>query len=153
MDENNAEFGRGENLSFNFWMANSTTFPEKIGLFDENYFPAYWEDIDMMRRIRGLRELGIVTSTLFDDSNKIKHTQSRTINDHQSKIPHDVWNYTYTQNQLYTQKKWGTDKPGPDTGFRTPFNNPRFHSSMWLPDMERIEKHRAMWDKCIKGDG
>ena len=148
MDKEKADFGRGRALSFNFWMVNSKMFPAKVGFFDENYYPAYWEDLDMMRRLRMLRELGIVTTTLLWDSDKIEHSQSGTVNDH-PQIPHDVWNYTYTQNQMYMAKKWGTYEDDVNKGFRTPFNDNRLHTSFWFIDSARLEKHREKWDACI----
>lgn len=149
MDKTSSVFGRGKHMSYNFWMCRPEELVSKVGLFDENFYPGYWEDLDMARRLRSLRDRGIITTCLFDDENKISHAQSRTINDHNSVIPHAVWNYTYTQNQLYFRSKWGTDKDDHNVGFKFPFNNPRHHLSFWVLDVKRYELHKKRWEDCL----
>lgn len=150
MEKEGADFGRGKGMSFNFWMVNVQTFPDKIGYFDENFYPAYWEDIDMMRRIRTARDKGYIKTLKFVEDGRISHHQSTTINDHKDIFPHDMWNFTYTNNQLYLRAKWGTDEDNHEKGYKTPFNDPVLHNSFWFTDRVRKAKAKEMWDQCIK---
>lgn len=149
MENTGSDFGRGTHFSFNFWIVHTKKFLMKVGTFDENFYPAYWEDIDMMRRLRILRDEGLVNTCKFEDADKVEHSQSRTVNDHQSIIPHDVWNYTYTHNQLYMRNKWGTDEDNHKVGFKTPYNDPKLHTSFWVIYKDRYLKNKQRWDKCL----
>lgn len=150
MKEANAHFGKGSTMSFNFWMMDVDRCPTVVGKFDENFYPGYWEDYDYMRRLRMLRDKGLITEINFDDEKKIAHAQSRTVNDHETIIPHDVWNYSYTKNQLYLRQKWGTDEDNYKLGFEYPFNDKRLHTSFWIQNITEMQKSRDKWEECLR---
>jgi len=149
MKSSGSIFGRGKSMSFNFWMVETVRFLDNVGSYDENFYPAYWEDIDMMRRLRMARDKGYIKTLKYNDSGRMVHSQSRTVNDHEEIIPHDVWNYTYTQNQLYIRNKWGTDQDNHNVGYANPFGELKFHNSFWVLDHKRYERNKQKWDNCL----
>jgi GT2 family glycosyltransferase len=86
---------------------------EKIGYFDEKFFPAYFEDNDYHYRIRlaGLNASKTNRAIYF-------HYGSRTIKDN-GQI-RDTANYGYTINREYYKEKWG-GIPGEEK-YKIPFN-------------------------------
>lgn len=158
MDETNMHFADTSGILFNFWMADAKQLKTRVGLYDENFYPGYWEDIDMLIRMSKAEEAGFFNRGRYVQSGEIAHLQSKTINDHEEFIPHDVWNYSYTKNQLYLKNKWNvmdnkafleTDHPPKET-FATPFNNPSLHHSFWLVSQPEVLKSKEKWDKCIE---
>jgi GT2 family glycosyltransferase len=85
---------------------------EKIGYFDENFWPAYFEDNDYHYRIKlaGFKAIKTTRSVYF-------HFGSQTIkNDEKTRV---ISNRNYLKNQKYFEKKWG-GLPGKET-YKTPF--------------------------------
>jgi GT2 family glycosyltransferase len=90
---------------------------QNIGLFDENFIPAYFEDNDMHRRINLLGYKAGCTA-----SSPYYHYASQTeksIEFHQM----------FESNKNYYVRKWG-GVPGQET-FATPFNNPNLTPRDW----------------------
>lgn len=83
---------------------------EKIGPFDENFFPAYYEDKDYERRIR-LAGGGIIRSPLL---------QPKIYRDNSTAEKDSTVHLHAHKNKEYFLKKWG----GPPAGekFSVPFN-------------------------------
>ena len=92
-------------------MVNSSTI-EKIGWFDEKFYPAYFEDNDYHYRIRmnGFKAVKTNQALYF-------HFGSRTIKDDE-KVK-EKCNIGYAANREYYIQKWGGE-PGKET-FKTPF--------------------------------
>jgi len=86
---------------------------DKVGYFDEKFYPAYFEDNDYHYRINlaGLRGVKTSKSLYF-------HYGSRTSKGGE-KIKEKV-SFSYLTNRDYFIRKWG-GKPGQET-FTTPFN-------------------------------
>jgi len=84
----------------------------KIGYFDENFFPAYYEDCDYMYRAK----LAGAKLSQFDDFN-FTHCGSATIKNNPNYNP-NVFPFPFCIK--YYEKKWGGDK-GHEV-FETPFN-------------------------------
>lgn len=106
--------GLGENPEtpeFSCFMLKKATI-DKVGYFDEKFFPAYFEDNDYHYRMRlaGLKAVRHSRALYF-------HWGSRTIQDN-DKIKSQS-NLGYMANRDYYIKKWG-GKPGAEK-FSTPF--------------------------------
>lgn len=90
---------------------------ERLGCFDENFFPAYCEDQDYARRaaLAGLREENC-------PGTMIRHGGSATIFRNQALRQQNV--LTHSRNAAYYCAKWG----GPPHGerWRAPFGNPAY---------------------------
>jgi len=87
---------------------------EKVGYFDEQFYPAYFEDNDYHFRIRkaGYKAWKINTAVYF-------HYGSRTIKENENiKMISDRG---YLGNKEYYKRKWG-GYPGEEK-YQTPFNN------------------------------
>lgn len=97
---------------FSCFMINRDTW-NKIGAFDEKFYPAYFEDNDYHYRIRLAGTRGVKTSTALH-----YHYGSRTIKDNPDM--ESVSNAMYLQNQDYYVMKWG-GKPGKEK-YKTPYN-------------------------------
>ncbi len=85
-----------------------------VGDFDENFTPAYYEDIDFAYRmsLMGLREVLV-------DGVDIVHAGSSTIfND--PKLQSDIYSFHFVRNERYYAAKWG-GKRGEEM-YSTPFN-------------------------------
>jgi len=86
---------------------------EKVGWFDEKFFPAYFEDNDYHYRIKLAGLLAYKNSRAL-----YYHFGSRTIKE--SEEVKTKCNIGYSVNREYYKEKWGGE-PGKET-FRTPFN-------------------------------
>ena len=86
---------------------------EKVGYFDENFYPAYFEDNDYHRRINfaGMKAVKLNTALYY-------HYGSMTIKE--GADIKRLSNAHYLKNEDYYRKKWG-GTPGKET-FETPFN-------------------------------
>lgn len=93
----------------------------EVGFYDENFFPAYNEDVDYARRAAraGLKPY------IIPDTN-IHHIGSAAIATSRNLEQQNL--ATHGANNEYWKRKWGCPvSEDPTTGFRHPFNNPRFH--------------------------
>lgn len=97
---------------FSCFMMNVETI-EKVGWFDEEFYPAYFEDNDYHRRIN-LAGYKAVTS------NKIPYYHYGSMTIKEGAEIKRLTNANYLHNKAYYKKKWGGD-PGNEV-FDTPFN-------------------------------
>jgi GT2 family glycosyltransferase len=88
---------------------------ERVGYFDENFTPAYYEDVDWLRRAKlaGLpvEHVGGVGAT-HQDSASLQH------------VPSEQHHKQFRANRSYYLKKWGGDRG--EERWSVPFNNSSF---------------------------
>jgi GT2 family glycosyltransferase len=86
---------------------------ETIGMYDENFFPMYWEDIDYKRRaaLAGLRAGYVEDTKVIHEGSKSIHTVAGLMEQHEK---------TFHRNRLYYEAKWGG--AADDERFTRPFN-------------------------------
>jgi hypothetical protein len=97
---------------------------DKTGLFDENFYPAYYEDCDHHYRMKldGYKRVDI-------PGLNTRHVGSATLNE-QKRLKIDRDHATYSKkNHEYYLSKWGGE-PGHEK-YRVPFNDPKFPSRYW----------------------
>lgn len=112
---------------------------EKIGYFDENYFPIYFEDIDWHYRAK-LAGLKFVTTP---DTYVVHHgSKSLTV------TPANLHHLTFSLNKAYYVRKWGGEVN--QEQFTSPFNDSKLvlHIPYHLchtpyGDYDRIDRHLA----------
>lgn len=100
----------------------------RVGYFDENFHPAYDEDLDMARRA----ELADVPQIKVEFTGH--HTGSATIYSDQILLVKN--GRTHTANDAYYARKWGGRKQGGEQ-FTTPFNQGG-HLGDWRLEPERL---------------
>jgi hypothetical protein len=90
---------------------------DKIGYFDENIYPAYWEDNDFHERIKRSKLPCAHIENALVIAGDDKFTGSCTLNsvsiEYRKKM--DI---CYQKNEKYFYEKWGNDS----TSYETPFN-------------------------------
>lgn len=101
---------------------------ERVGYFDENFHPAYDEDLDMSRRC----ELASVPRVNVDAG--LRHVGSATIYGNERYRALNA--RTHPANDRYYERKWGGHKHGGET-FSTPFNRGG-HIGDWRLEPERL---------------
>lgn len=99
---------------------------QRVGLFDENFFPAYGEDIDYMRRCR---LLGVEHRYL--QGTGMRHDRSSTVKALPAELQ-DRNRETFEANKAYYERKWGGWE-GQET-FEHPFNDPGWPVWAWKFD-------------------
>ena len=101
---------------------------ETIGMFDEQFFPIYWEDVDYgyRARISGLKIFTVADTYIV-------HTGSATIERVASLM--DQHHFTFVANQNYYKRKWGGTQ-GKET-YKKPFNDLRFSTRIAPCDRDR----------------
>jgi len=136
--------GDGFNL---FCVPWATT--ERVGRFDENYFPAYFEDNDYIYRCRlaGVKVLHFDQQPKQENGVKLPglaytHVGSQTVRSDEEYGKRNEWTFP-TWNRTHYVMKWG-GLPDEEK-FRTPYNNPQ-HDCRWWPDPAGSIEHRD-WDK------
>lgn len=112
---------------------------EQIGLFDENIYPAYFEDNDLWQRIvvSGARSGSLHDVVVVHGDEK--HTGSCTIN---SVVPEyrKKMDACYERNRAYIKEKWNI----PDKAFRYPFNNPTLSLSQQVRHANYLENQKIL---------
>ncbi|MGC9193703.1 MAG: hypothetical protein ACP5FQ_07430 [Thermoplasmata archaeon] len=88
-----------------------------VGFFDENFFPAYFEDTDYDVRL----ELSGI-KTFCDETSHITHSRSMSIKG--SALFKDDMDAFFRLNSIYAHKKWNSFS---EERFSTPFNNDNFN--------------------------
>lgn len=86
-----------------------------VGCWDENFYPAYFEDIDAGRRAM----LAGLALGLCPDTNVWHYGSATLAHDSQLEAAHHDW---FKRNEAYYVRKWG-GKIGSET-YTTPFNDP-----------------------------
>lgn len=106
--------GKHGSMRFGFFAVNPLAI-EVIGMFDENFFPMYWEDIDYQRRasLAGLTWGHVADTSLIHQGSKSIHTVPGLMAQHHR---------TFVANREYYERKWGNIQGAYDV----PFNMPRF---------------------------
>jgi len=125
---------------------------EKVGYFDENFYPAYFEDNDYVYRCRlaGARILNFGTNPRQEDGREIPglvftHVGSQTIRSDAEYGKRNEWTFPIW-NRTHYELKWGG---GPDKEkFKTPYNKAEHDWRWWPPPAGSIE-HRD-WDQDRK---
>lgn len=110
---------------------------EKIGYFDENFFPAYYEDIDYVIRIRlsGLREVTFSDVVIYHVRNgSTKNDKFREMID-----------YSKLVNREYIIRKWGNGSERGEPYFGAPFLDQKFGLS--IPKKERHAPYGVEFDR------
>ena len=92
---------------------------QQVGLFDENIYPAYYEDSDLWHRIQLTKQKVATIDGAYINSGDNKQTGSCTINSvhplYRAKM-----NECYKRNEIYYKTKWNIDP----SQFKRPF--PKF---------------------------
>lgn len=111
---------------------------EKFGLFDENFFPAYFEDWEYRLRLN----LGKAKTFIIEESFHVKHGKPKPAGELYSAMLAKV----KPINEDYFMRKWGIigDK---DPVFKTPFNGYNFPLSYWTLEQERRHELTGIWEE------
>ena len=109
---------------------------EEVGFYDENFFPAYNEDVDYARRVAmaGLKPIIVRDTNVYHIGSAAIKADPNLANQNHA---------THGMNNIYWKSKWGcpvTEDPNP--GYRHPFNNHRHHP-FFIGQEERHEPYPA----------
>lgn len=114
--------GYHEAPDYSCFIFNAKDMLDAVGLFDENFTPAYFEDNDSHYRIKLAGKNALCYSAA-----RIDHKGSQTQNaDPQKPV---VSSQMFESNRDYYSRKWG-GWPGQET-FTTPFNDPNKTLKDW----------------------
>lgn len=105
---------REQDMMFSLAVVNDVAF-SAIGMFDENFYPIYYEDVDWCQR-----GLNAGLHRLCSTGTHIVHAGSKTL--HHSRTDMETHHRQFKANQAYYIRKWGADKG--EAGFLHPFNDP-----------------------------
>jgi GT2 family glycosyltransferase len=110
---------------------------EKVGLFDENFYPAYCEDLDWLYRSRMIGEK-IVQAKNVRVNHGVDGVYSQTI--HGGRRYQSENDRTYANNAEYYRLKWGGNFR--HETFTHPFNDPNWPVDMWRyePKMRELNQ-------------
>lgn len=97
------------------------------GLFDENFYPIYYEDTDYYRR-SNLNGMSKIAYDIPTDDLVISAGYGLSVNKEKRLLSHYQRNATMQVN--YFTEKWGG--LGSDAHFLTPFNNPNLDINYWV---------------------
>lgn len=110
------------------------------GLFDENFYPGYYEDTDMFVRIR-LKNAFTMT---LDDPPGVLH--GRGSHSQKYENARSEW---CQHNEQYFMRKWGNMALKLHKPYDFPFNNPQNKVNSWEIDTTHIANNRRIWDSTI----
>lgn len=110
---------------------------DEFGTFDENFWPAYFEDYEMCARFlaRGGKPFRMTGSL------PVKHGKFKPC----SKLYHEAISGCGDLNQEYLKLKWG--RPDEKPIFTHPFNNPSTPINQWTLDTKGRAKRMEIWNK------
>jgi len=112
---------------------------DEIGYFDENFYPAYVEDLDYARRILLHNNLKVEALECSD----VIHGNGSTVGDnHESAFAYFIRECRSLNNEYY-HKKWGINNE-----FKLPFTNKPF--TYWILDEELFQKKMDIFNKYFK---
>lgn len=111
------------NGNYSFFMVNSSI-KDKVGYFDENFFPAYFEDNDYVYRIK---LLGFKTKLFC--SMHYNHHLSSTLKKQKELGLNEKHDENFEKNHQYFLQKWGGE-PEHEI-FTTPYSDPSFTPKNW----------------------
>lgn len=113
------------NHSFSNFLVKRSGF-EKFGWFDENFYPAYWEDGDAWMRMKRNKSIKTIHATGLHT----KHEGSATVNsDSALRAQNQI---TFEINRRYYHEKWGGES------YDHPFNNPNNPVNFWQLSSNRM---------------
>ena len=112
--ENKQAVAEAESPNFSGYMISKAAY-EKIGKFDEEFKPAYFEDNDYHRRINlaGMKAICLPTAMFYHYGSR---TQMEALGNGEVVVPSPA----FEKNREYYKTKWG-GVPGQEL-FKTPFN-------------------------------
>jgi GT2 family glycosyltransferase len=117
---------------------------QKCGLFDENFYPAYLEDLDYYMRMRNENVKRSSLKSLFYHGETIYYSETgsqtwRTDLSLKNKI-----DFSRESNEYYMREKWGNDWVGPGWSyynpFKNPFNNQNLYNSYTTFDLKFLRR-------------
>ena len=106
----------------------------EFGLFDENYYPAYFEDTDMRCRFAA----GGAIKYYIEGPFPVKHGKPRACGPKY----HAMMDALKPLNEDYMMRKWGTLDDSPV--FKTPFNKPDVSLSYWKLEQENRDRREVI---------
>lgn len=114
------------NHSFSNFVVKRSGF-DKLGWFDENFYPAYWEDSDAWMRITRNKSIKTIHATGLHT----KHEGSATIkSDSTLRSQNGI---TFETNRRHYYEKWGQHEE-----YEHPFNNPNTPLNFWQLSSNRM---------------
>jgi GT2 family glycosyltransferase len=113
---------------------------QNVGLFDENIYPAYYEDSDLWHRIQLTHQKVATIENAYINSGDKNHTGSCTLNSvhpfYRKKM-----DQCYKKNQIYYHTKWNIG----GTPFKYPFNNSNFDvKNHKIPHINYFENQKIL---------
>jgi hypothetical protein len=119
---------------------------DKIGYFDENIYPAYYEDIDLWRRIILSKESVSSMEDVFilhgDDTLRDSCTMYSVTPDYRSKM-----RVCDGRNAVYFHQKWNSRDI--EESFPYPFNNPMYNIKDQIPhENYHLNQEILLGHKC-----
>lgn len=162
--------GKGFNL-----FAISREVIEACGYFDENIFPAFWEDRDYQYRMKLWPGSRIRTYRTIRPWHGEHQSESFNSSSPPSQQPPRSFNYTsgtvylrkeWSQimalssqwNIRYVTKKWGCDLTSAlehhhllNCSYTTPFNTPGLPLSTWTLNRERVQRMKRRYERLLEG--
>lgn len=142
LEENQNPYGLETQHSWHLICLGRPTF-EKVGLFDENYHPAYWEDTDMIRRLE-------IADIHYPISGKrLPRVDVEAESQGEALAVKSGLKVNFEALKAYFIKKWGEDNDFEhqsvrDKMYKTPFNNPKYSIKDW--DKNSIETLRKKYE-------
>lgn len=146
---------RAANLGYNLFAIRRATLAT-VGCFDENFYPAYFEDGDYQYRLSlaGIQRQAIGTANDETDECRAIHGEAPTWGSHtihSDAALRDANGITFANNRDYYLRKWGGG-PGEER-FTTPFDDPDLPVSYWVLETDRCERNRAVWEAAMRSTG
>lgn len=132
------------NHGASFWAVTERGVAE-VGLFDENFYPAYLEDCDWSRRADLLQVPRVNVQGCASVHGDGRLTGSCTVNSELALREQNI--RTHQGNFSYYVEKWG-GRNEKET-FRRPFDNPDWPLSHWVFDLAR--RRRQQWAPTCVG--
>jgi glycosyltransferase involved in cell wall biosynthesis/GT2 family glycosyltransferase len=135
------DFTTAKDYGFNCFAITKKCY-DIVGGFDENIFPAYFEDNDYHTRVKlsGLTIGDIGNPDLF------KHYGSVTIKN--DEFYNSANGQTFKMNEKYYCEKWGSIPGDADRfTYKTPFNNPDLSIKDWELDIVAHNIKKEIWEK------
>jgi GT2 family glycosyltransferase len=120
---------------------------EKAGTFDENFWPAYNEDLDYVTR------LVLTGGKIFECAVNVEHEGSSTLKS-DPRIQRVIYT-THGMNDNYFLKKWGSKQPNTFKGqhvygrWSHPYNDPKISPKEWLPDDEFVNRKKQVYNEIM----
>lgn len=112
---------------------------QEFGSFDENFWPAYFEDFEMRYRFN----VGSAKCHIINDGKEfpVKHGKPRPA----GRRYHDMLSEMKPFNEDYLRRKWGI--VGDHPLFNNPFFSPNNKISEWTLESAARSKRQEIWDK------